>query len=105
MPGRLASTYSGYVHGVLSVPVLLLLTWGIGLILFWEQRHRAMTAAQLPWLVAAMVLIVLAMVVALVGVPGHGWEQLVRGVLAVEGSLGAWLLARRLREERNHERG
>lgn len=103
MPGCPASTYSGYVRGVLSVPVLLLLAWGIALILLWEQRHRAMTAAQLPWLLAAMILIVLAMVVALVGVPGRRWEQLVRGALAVEGSLGVWLLTRRMREERNHE--
>lgn len=103
MPEGSSSTYSGYVRGVLSVPVLLLLAWGIGLILLWEQRHRAMTAAQLPWLLAAMVLIVLAMLVALVGVPGRAWEQLVRGALAVEGSLGVLLLARRLREERNHE--
>ncbi len=88
---------------MLSVPVLLLLAWGIGLILLGEQRHRAMTAAPLCWLLAAMVLIVLAMVVALVGVPGRGWEQLVRGALAVEGSLGVWLLTRRLREECSHE--
>lgn len=91
------------MRGVLSVPVLLTLAWGIGLILVWEHRHRAMTAAQLPWLLAAMVLIVLAMVVALVGVPGQGWEQFVRVVLAVEGSCGTLLLGRRLREERRRE--
>lgn len=91
------------MRGVLSVPVLVILAWGIGLILAWEHRHRVLNSAQLPWLIAAMVLIVVAMVVALLGVPGQRHEQLLRGVLAVEGCLGAVVLGRRLREEWNRE--
>ncbi len=92
------------MRGVLSVPVLVILAWGIGLILVWEHRHRALNATQLPWLIAAMVLIAVAMVVALVGVPGQRDEQLLRAVLALEGCAGAWVLGRRLREELNRER-
>jgi|YNPBryunderm2012_1023409.scaffolds.fasta_scaffold19535_2 hypothetical protein len=92
------------MRGVLSVPVLLTLAWAVGLILLWESRQRALNAAQLPWLIAAMLLIAVAMVVALVGVPGERHEQLVRAGLAIEGGGGAWMLARRLREEANRGR-
>lgn len=92
------------MRGVLSVPVLLTLAWGIGLILWWEYRHRVLSAVQLPWLIVAMVLIVVAMVVALIGVPGQADEQLLRAALAVEGGCGIVVLVRRLREERDHER-
>ncbi len=92
------------MRGILSVPALLTLAWGIGLILLWEYRHRALNAAQLPWLIAALVLIAVAMVVALVGVPGQRHEQLLRAALAAEGCGGVWMLARRLREETKRER-
>lgn len=92
------------MRGVLSVPALLLLAWGLGLLLAWEQRYRRLSSTQLPWLIVAMALVTVAMVVALVGVPGHRHEQFLRGALVVEGALGVLLLLRRLREERSHER-
>lgn len=104
LPRRLSPTYCCHVRGVLSVPVLLILAWGIGLILVWEHRHRVMTAAQLPWIIAAMVLILAAMVVALLGVPGQRHEQFLRVVLAAEACGGALFLARRLREVGTRDR-
>jgi hypothetical protein len=90
------------MRGALSLPALLVLAWGIAGLLWWDRRRRVIARYQLPWIMAAMALVVAEMLVALVGVPARLDEQLVRTFLLVEACYGLWVLGRRLiREQRN----
>jgi len=92
------------VNGVLSLPVLLLLGWGIAGLLWWDHRRSVIQPGQVVWTMAAMALVALAMILAIASVPAPPLEQLVRVGLLVEGVYGFVVLARRKRGSDNHGR-
>jgi hypothetical protein len=79
----------------LSLPALLLLAWGIAGLLWWDRRRHVIGGAQLPWTMAAMGLVAVAMVLALVSVPAPLPDQIVRAFLLCEACYGFAVLARR----------
>jgi len=81
----------------LSLPVLLCLAWGIAGLLWWNARRRIVTPAQLPWTMAAMALVAVAMAVALASVAAPWQEQALRAFLLLEACYGFVALARRRR--------
>jgi len=83
------------VGGVLSLPVLLLLGWGIAGLLWWDRRKGVIQPGQVAWTMAAMALVALAMALAIASLPAPPVEQLVRAGLLVEGVYGFVTLARR----------
>jgi uncharacterized iron-regulated membrane protein len=83
------------VRGILSLPVLLALAWLMAGVLWWDRRRAVIPRAQVPWTMAAMVLVVLAMALAIVSVPAPLGEQALRGFLLIEAGYGFWALARR----------
>ncbi len=78
----------------LSVPVLILLGWSMAGLLWWHLRRGAAITAMVPWTMAGMALVAIAMGLLLCAVPAPPAGQLVRIVLLLEGVLGFWLLAR-----------
>ncbi len=82
----------------LSLPVLVILAWGIPGLLWWDQRHHVIAPPQLPWTMAGMALVVLAMAIALVSVPAPALIQGLRGVVLLEGVYGFVVLTRRGRK-------
>ena len=83
------------MSGALSLPILVVLAWVMAGALHWHLRHGAAIAPLLPWTMAGMALVAIAMALLLVAVPASPIGQLVRLVLLVEGIGGFWLLARR----------
>ena len=83
------------MRGALSLPILVVLAWVMAGALHWHLRHGAAIAPLLPWTMAGMALVAIAMALLLVSVPASPIGQLVRLVLLVEGIGGFWLLARR----------
>ena len=99
-----SGAYCSTVHGVLSLPVLLLLAWGIAGLLWWDRRRRVIGPAQVPFVLTALALVVVAMALTLASVPAPPLEQLVRAALLVEGAYGFATLARRDRKGGRRER-
>jgi hypothetical protein len=56
-----------------------------------------------PWTMAGMALVALAMALLLLSLPAPPAEQIVRGVLLLEGVYGFWTLARRAPEGPRHD--
>lgn len=92
------------MSGALSLPVLLALAWGIAGLLWWDRRRNVVRAFQLPWMILAMALVGVAMVLALVAVPGTRDEQLVRVALLLEAVYGLGVMTRKLLEARRDRR-
>ena len=82
------------MQGLLSVPGLIFLGWAMAGVLWWHLRRGAAITRMLPWTMAGMALVVIAMGLLLAAVPAPPGGQLVRAVLLVEGISGFWLLAR-----------
>ncbi|MFH1176450.1 MAG: hypothetical protein V1750_03505 [Acidobacteriota bacterium] len=80
---------------MLSLPALLVLTWGIAGLLWWDRRRQVIRPEQAAWTMAAMALVAIAMALALVSLPAPPVEQLLRGVLMIEAIYGFRVLARR----------
>lgn len=87
----------------LSLPVLLVLAWGIAGLLWWDRRH-AMPPDAIPWTMTALALVAIAMAILLVSQPASPAEKLVRSALLVEGTYGFWALSRRSLGRSDHER-
>ena len=83
------------MSGVLSVPALVLLAWGIAGLLWLDRRRQVIAPSQVTWTMAAMALVALAMALMIATVPGRPLEQLVRAALLLEGTYGFVALARR----------
>jgi hypothetical protein len=64
-------------------------------LLWWDRRKRVIIDALVPWTMAGMALVVVAMGLLLATLPAPAVEQAVRGVLLLEGAYGFWVLARR----------
>jgi hypothetical protein len=79
----------------ISLPALVLLGWGMAGLLWWDKRRQVIVDALLPWTMAGMVLVAVAMGLLLANLPAPPAEQVVRGVLLIEGVYGFWVLARR----------
>ena len=90
--------------GLLSPPLLVALAWVMAGAMHWHIRHGATIAPLLPWTMAAMALVAIAMALLLVTVPAPLAAQLVRTVLLVEGVAGFWLLARHAQDGSGDER-
>lgn len=82
----------------LSVPVLLLLAWGMAGLLWWDGRRRIIPRSQVPWTITAMLLVAIAMVLALVTVPAPTVQQLLRLFVMAEAVYGSTTLVRRYRQ-------
>lgn len=95
---RATESYSAGMTWSLSLPVLLLLAWGIAGLLWWDGRRHVIGGAQLPWTMAAMALVAAAMALALLSVPAPWPEQAVRAFLLLEACVGFAVLARRGRD-------
>lgn len=80
---------------LLSLPSLLVLAWGIAGLLWWDGRHRVISASQRPWIMAALTLVVLAMVLTMLAVPAPWPEHVLQVFLLVEAGAGLVILARR----------
>jgi hypothetical protein len=89
----------------LSVPALLLLGWGMAALLWWDRRRRIIVDVMLPWAMAGMALVALAMGLLLASLPAPLGEQVLRGVLLVEGVYGFWALAHRAPRRSGDGRG
>jgi hypothetical protein len=83
------------VRWPLSLPFLLLLAWGMAGLLWWDSRRRVIFGALVPWTMAGMAMVALAMVLLLASLPASFGEQLVRAVLLIEGVYGFWALSDR----------
>jgi uncharacterized membrane protein YfcA len=79
----------------ISLPALILLGWAMAGLLWWDRRKRVIIDALVPWTMAGMALVVVAMGLLLATLPAPAAEQAVRGVLLLEGAYGFWVLARR----------
>ena len=84
--------------GSLSLPVLVILAWGIPGLLWWDHRRHVIAPQQVPWTMAGMALVALAMALALLSVPAPAVTQGVRVVVLLEGVYGFAALARRGRK-------
>ena len=84
--------------------MLVLLAWGIAGLLWWDRRRRVIGPAQIPFTLAALALIVVAMALTLAAVPAPPLDQLVQVVLLVECAYGFVVLARRQRSSGDRER-
>ncbi|MFI5168100.1 MAG: hypothetical protein ACHQQS_15945 [Thermoanaerobaculales bacterium] len=78
----------------LSLPVLLVLAWGIAGLLWLDRRHP-IPRDGVPWTMAALALVAIAMGILLVGQAAPVAEELVRVTLLAEGVWGFCTLARR----------
>lgn len=79
----------------LSLPFLLLLAWGMAGLLWWDSLRHVIFGALVPWTMAGMAMVAVAMVLLLASLAASPGEQLVRVVLLIEGVYGFWVLARR----------
>ena len=64
-------------------------------LLWWDRRRRVILDFLLPWAMTGMILVALAMGILLATIPARPGEQIVRGVLLLEGVYGFWVLGRR----------
>jgi len=79
----------------LSLPFLLLLAWGMAGLLWWDGRRNVIFGSLIPWTMAGMAMVAVAMGLLLASLAAPPGEQLVRAVLLIEGVYGFWVLARR----------
>ena len=86
----------------LSLPALILLGWGMAGLLWWDHRRQVIIGALLPWTMVGMALVSVAMGLLLASLPAEPGEQLVRGVLLLEGVYGFWVLGRRSAKRSGH---
>ncbi len=86
----------------LSLPALLILGWAMAGLLWWDRRRRVILDIVLPWAMAGMILVALAMAILLATIPAPPGEQIVRGVLLLEGVYGFWVLSRRATRKPGH---
>jgi hypothetical protein len=84
------------VHWPLSLPVLLILAWGIAGLL-WLDRRQPIPAESVPWTMAALALVAIAMGILLVSQSASLSQVVVRAVLLIEGVYGFFWLAHRTR--------
>ena len=77
------------------MPVLIVLGWGMALLVLVDRRRPFIPAAQVPWTMAAMVLVSIAMALSLAAVPAAAIEQGVRALVLLIGAWGFWSLSRR----------
>jgi uncharacterized membrane protein YfcA len=89
----------------ISLPALVMLGWGMAGLLWWDKRRQVIVDALLPWAMAGMALVAVAMGLLLVSLPAQLGEQIVRAVLLIEGVYGFWALARRDTSRSGHGRG
>jgi hypothetical protein len=71
-------------------------------LLWWDSRRRVIIGALVPWTMAGMALVAVAMGLLLATLPAPPAEQVVRGVLLLEGLYGFWVLARRRATRSGH---
>jgi hypothetical protein len=88
----------------LSPQFLVVLTGLMAAVLIWEGGRAAIPADVLLWAMIAMALVAVAMGILLVWVPGSEFEQVLRGLLLLEGCTGVFLLNRRLRRRDGDDR-
>jgi uncharacterized membrane protein YfcA len=86
------------------LPALLVLGWGMAGLLWWDRRRRVIFDPLVPWTMVGMALVAVAMALLLVSLPAPTGEQIVRGVLLIEGIYGFWTLARRTARRSKHDR-
>lgn len=79
----------------LSLPFLLLMAWGMAGLLWWDSRRHVIFGPLIPWTMAGMAMVAVAMGLLLASRAAPPGEQLVRVVLLIEGVYGFWALARR----------
>ena len=79
----------------LSLPFLLLLAWGMAGLLWWDSQRNVIFGVLVPWTMAGMAMVAVAMGLLLASLAAPPGEQLVRVVLLIEGVYGFWALARR----------
>ena len=72
-------------------------------LLWWDSRRRVIIGALVPWTMAGMALVAVAMGLLLATLPAPPAEQVVRGALLLEGLYGFWVLARRSATRAGHE--
>ena len=87
----------------LSLPVLLVLAWGIAGLL-WLDRRLPIPPDGVPWTMAAMALVAIAMGLLLATQSVPLLEELVRAALLVEGVYGFFTLSRRAPRRPDDER-
>ena len=92
------------MRGLLSVPALIVLGWGMAGLLWWHVRRGAAITAMVPWTMAGMALVAIAMGLLLAAVPAPPGGQLLRAFLLLEGVFGFWLLARHTPTDPGHGR-
>lgn len=71
-------------------------------LLWWDSRRRVIINALVPWTMAGMALVAVAMGLLLATLPAPPAEQVVRGVLLLEGLYGFRVLARRSATRSGH---
>jgi hypothetical protein len=71
-------------------------------LLWWDSRRRVIIGPLVPWTMAGMALVPVAMGLLLATLPAPPAEQVVRGVLLLEGLYGFWVLARRRATRAGH---
>jgi hypothetical protein len=71
-------------------------------LLWWDSRKGVIIDALVPWTMAGMGLVAVAMGLLLATLPAPPAEQVVRGVLLLEGLYGFWVLARRSATRSGH---
>jgi hypothetical protein len=76
------------------LPVLLALAWGIAGLL-WLDRRYSIPRDSVPWTMAALALVAIAMGILLVSQEAPFAEEVVRATLLAEGVWGFCTLARR----------
>ncbi len=78
----------------LKFRMLVVVAGVIGLLLWWSGR-RIVPRDVTPWLMTGMVLVGIAMVLLILGVPAPPEEQVLRVLVLLEAGFGFWLLNRR----------
>lgn len=79
-------------------PVLLVLAFAIGLLVWWGRRQASPSIDSLRWVLTGLVLVMLAMALLLFAVPAPPLEQALRAAVLVEAALSFRLLWRHGRE-------
>ena len=87
----------------LSLPALLVLAWGIAGLL-WLDRRLPIPRDGVPWTMAAMALVTIAMGILLATQAVPLIEEVVRAALLVEGVYGFFTLSRRMPRRPDDER-
>jgi uncharacterized membrane protein YfcA len=88
----------------ISLPALILLGWGMAGLLWWDRRRKVIVDALLPWTMAGMALVAVALGLLLASLPAPPAEQVVRGVVLIEAIYCFRVLARRSAVRSGHGR-